>query len=302
MEKIFRMSEKKLLKYLARLLVSKQYQYENVIKTKDYVYAEGNIPVMLVAHLDTVHASMPTHIFHDKNQNVLWSPEGLGADDRAGVWAILQLITAKQKPYILFTTQEEVGGKGASIVIKEIIEAPPVNMLIEFDRKGHNDAVFYDCDNPEFTSYIEKYGFVKNYGSFSDISIICPAWGIAGVNLSSGYYNAHTKNEYLNLDELNDVIRRVRNMFNSLPSKQFEYIEEVKFYGKYGSYYGKWGESDAAWGKEQYWNYFKCTECGITKSYFEESTIRDVCKTCFDDVFKIPEKQKPVISITKYQK
>ena len=101
LEILFKMSEKKLLKYLSRLLASKEYGYKNVVKTKDYIYAEGNIPVMLVAHLDTVHHSLPTHIFHDQKQNVIWSPQGIGADDRAGVWAILQLITAEKKPYII---------------------------------------------------------------------------------------------------------------------------------------------------------------------------------------------------------
>lgn len=266
---IFKMSENKLLKYLSKLLCLPQYQYDNVIKTKDYIYAEGNIPVMLIAHLDTVHHSLPKNIFHDQNQNVLWSPEGLGADDRAGVWAILQLITAEQKPYILFTTQEEVGGLGAYKVIDEIKTIPPINLIIELDRKGSNDAVFYDCDNLDFTDYVEKFGFIKSYGSFSDISIICPKWGIAGVNLSTGYYNAHTKEEYLNLNELNDVISRVKIMFDNLPSDPFEYIEEIKNY----SYYNFSS------------NFFYCMECNTWVSYYDESSIRDVCNSCFDKAF-----------------
>lgn len=283
MEKIFRMSEKKLLKYLSRLLHSPQYQYNNIVKTKDYIYAEGNIPLMLVAHLDTVHHSLPVHIFHDQNKNVLWSPEGLGADDRAGVWAILQLITAEKKPYIIFTTQEEVGGIGAYAVIDTIKDIPPINLIVELDRRGSNDAVFYHCDNDDFVDYIEKFGFVKGYGSFSDISIICPEWGIAGVNLSTGYYNAHTKEEYLNINELNDVISRVKIMINELPSEPFEYIEEKSIYSNY----------DFAN------NFFYCTECNTWISYNDESVIRDVCNSCFDKAFP-NEKQtiktvKPVV-------
>jgi len=292
LEILFKMSEKKLLKYLSRLLASKEYGYKNVVKTKDYIYAEGNIPVMLVSHLDTVHLSLPTHIFHDQKQNVIWSPQGIGADDRAGVWAILQLITLEQKPYIIFTTQEEVGGLGAYKVIEEIKEIPPVNLLIEFDRKGSNDAVFYRCDNPDFVDYIEKFGFIENYGSFSDISVICPEWGIAGVNLSTGYYNAHTKEEYLNINELNDVIERVRIMFDQLPSEPFEYIEKKNIYSNY----------------DFVSNFFYCVECNNWISYYDESNIRDVCNDCFNkefpeesNVITIPS-AKPVILKKKKEK
>jgi hypothetical protein len=281
MEKIFRMSETKLLKYLSRLLKTKQY--ENIIKTKDYIYAEGNIPVMLVAHLDTVHYSLPKRIFHDQIQNVLWSPEGLGADDRAGVWAILQLITDEKKPYIIFTTKEEIGGVGAYKVIDEIKNIPPVNLIIELDRKGSNDAVFYSCDNKDFVDYVENFGFTKNYGSFSDISIICPEWRIAGVNLSTGYYNAHTKEEYLNVNELNDVILKVKKIFDNLPANPFEYIEEIKTYHNY----------------DYLNNFFYCLECKTWIGYYDESSIRDICNNCFDMAF--PD-EKQTKELTTYPK
>lgn len=39
---------------------------------------------------------------------------------------------------------------------------------------------------------INSYGFNTELGTFSDISIIAPAWGIAAVNLSIGYYDGHS--------------------------------------------------------------------------------------------------------------
>ena len=67
-------------------------RYDTVVATKEYLYAVGDIPVALVAHLDTVFTTPPKTIYFDQRKNVLWSPEGLGADDRAGVYSIVQIV------------------------------------------------------------------------------------------------------------------------------------------------------------------------------------------------------------------
>ena len=80
------------------------HYYKNVIKKEGaYLIAEGDIPIALCAHLDTVAAAPPTHIYYDEEQNVMWSPELLGADDRAGVFAIIMIILHGFKPTIIFT-------------------------------------------------------------------------------------------------------------------------------------------------------------------------------------------------------
>lgn len=262
--KIFRKSEKQLIKYLSQLLIA-EYKYNNynVVTTPDYIYAKGNIPILLVAHLDTVHERLPKDIFHDTFKNVLWSPQGIGADDRAGVYAILKLITPKTKPHILFTTQEEIGGIGASIVVDEM-QAPEVKFIIELDRKGSNDAVFYDCNNLEFIDYITQFGFKERYGSFSDISILCPEWDIAGVNLSIGYHHPHTKEEYLNLNELNANIKKIKKIFNSIPEETFTYYP---FYDDDYFYYEE--------------ERFICENCCEELPKLEESHIEKICYNCY---------------------
>ena len=101
-----------------------------------------------------------------------------------------------------------------------------MNYIIEFDRKGNNDAVFYDCDNHDFTKFVESFGFEENYGSFSDISVIAPALGVAAVNLSSGYYNPHQTHEYVSLYDMHSIIDRAEKMLLA-ESKQFEYVKKV---------------------------------------------------------------------------
>ena len=86
---------------------------------RNFLLAGGNIPVALVSHLDTVHRkSNRDCMFVDERKGVAWSPNGLGADDRAGVFAIIQLVKAGFRPHIIFTHGEESGGTGACALTK----------------------------------------------------------------------------------------------------------------------------------------------------------------------------------------
>ena len=93
--------------------------------------------------------------------------------------------------------------------------------LVEVDRRGTNDAVYYDCYNPEFEDYIASKGFVTAWGTFSDIAAIAPALGIAAVNLSSGYHNAHTLHEYINRRQLENTIQKVLEIVSDSAESNF---------------------------------------------------------------------------------
>jgi len=186
------------------------------VREGEYILVPGEAPVLLVAHLDTVHKDRVRQICKTSNGNILMSPQGIGGDDRCGVYALVTAhAMSEKKPWLLFTCNEEVGGVGASTFCKDYCmkqfpkELDTMKMLIEIDRKGRTDAVYYDCDNPDFEQYINGKGFVTQHGSFSDISYIAPELGVAAVNLSSGYYNAHTQYEYINRKHLNATVRKV---------------------------------------------------------------------------------------------
>jgi hypothetical protein len=115
--------------------------------------------------------------------------------------------------------------------------------LIELDRANAKDAVFYDCDNPEFTEFITKTtGFKEAYGSFSDISNLAPECGVAAVNLSCGYYNAHTLREEVNVEEMLNTIKVVKKLLTT-ECEKFEYIEAYYDYSRYGYGYGYYSNS-----------------------------------------------------------
>ena len=213
--------------------------YEKLWVHKYYVYAEGEIPICLVAHLDTVHKELPSVIVEEADR--ISSPQGIGGDDRCGVYAILQIVK-KLNCSVLFCCDEEIGGIGAlAFAQSSLASQADFKYMIELDRKGNDDAVFYDCDNPEFTKFITSFGpWTENFGSFSDISEVAPAVGCAAVNLSVGYYDQHTLKEYVVPSQVDACIDNVCRLIEaSKDVEKFEYIEAQYYYkGYYGAKYG----------------------------------------------------------------
>lgn len=185
-EEIFQFSQERLKPALETELIENGYA---VRKQRGFLYAEGTVPVLLVAHLDTVHRTQPETICYSADGAVMMSPQGIGGDDRAGVYMILRLIQSCHC-HVLFCEDEETGGHGARAFTKSGIK-PDVNYIVELDRTGSNDAVFYQCRNRQFERHINSFGFQTAFGSFSDISILAPHLNLAAVNLSTGYYHAH---------------------------------------------------------------------------------------------------------------
>ena len=228
LKQLLKKTQSELLQYLSGEL--KKY-YTNITITDEYIAAQGTIPIVLIAHLDTVfideHRKDMT-IVYDKEQQILWSPQGLGTDDRAGVFMILTLLKETDlRPHILFTTNEETEATGALAVADITMKNKlfgNVSYIIELDRQGYLEAVYYDCDNPDFEEYITSFGFETRAGTFTDISIICPEWDVAGVNLSVGYYYEHSYAEHFYLAAWYNTYKRLIEMLKAETGKVWKYI------------------------------------------------------------------------------
>jgi hypothetical protein len=251
-----------------------------------YLYAKGTTPVLLVAHLDTVHKKLPTVI--NDNHGILSSPEGIGGDDRAGVYAILEMLDLR--PHVLFCEDEEIGGIGAKRFASSSIE-PDVDYIVELDRMGAYDAVFYDCDNAQFTEFVESYGFLEDFGSFSDISTIAPALGIAAVNLSVGYFNQHTSHEFIDTHVLDYTVTRVRLMLADAQRcrRPFEYIKTPRYYSRLYHPGSRSLFDDGGYGYDMEYDLADelsagcvCPYCqsDILESFYFDETEYLGCKTC----------------------
>ena len=244
MTSLFSMEERTLYKFMY-IMLQKHYKEEDIELHSDYIIAQGTLPIGLLAHMDTVFAKKPTskNIYYDSEKGVMWCPEGLGADDRAGVFLIIKLLNSfSQKPTVILTLGEEKGGLGASAVIGQHPENEyGLKFLIELDRQGKDDSVYYDCGNEEFEKYINRFGFTTDWGTFTDISVIAPAWDIAAVNLSVGYFHEHTKTEILVIPYLFATLEKVKKIcknFNDIKDKEFKHCTKKWYEDYYTAIYG----------------------------------------------------------------
>lgn len=306
-ENLLNLSQKNVRSVMAEHL-RKIYGADNVIETNEFIYAIGEIPIGLLAHMDTVFEDNSVHktangktyikplrkvtLYYDQWQETLASGDGCGFDDRAGIYAIIRILQEGFRPTVILTTDEEIGGIGAYQLVK-VFDKPLTDLkyLIQLDRRGENDCVFYDLDSKEFETYVESFGFKTAIGSFTDISTICPVWGIAGVNLSIGYNDEHSVRETLNIKAWLDTIEKVKYMLSEKDVPTFEYKARFPVYngGMYGPYsYGGWYDED--WDDYYYTNESgKCDACGKSFNVFQllpevdvDGKTKHYCALCYE--------------------
>ena len=251
---ILKCTQKELLLSLPEKLAARGYT--DFILSDKFIYAKGDIPVMLIAHMDTVHLHIPKDIYFDHKQQVLWSPQGIGGDDRCGIFSALQ-ITKTLKPYILFTTDEETGCRGAEEAAKQLKDETGFNFLIELDRRGTDDAVFYQCGNEEFQKFICDYGFKLQHGSCSDICRLSPVFDVASANVSIGYRDEHHDIETIHLIDMYQTIEKVKAILQTKVLPHFDY-GEIKTNTYYGYRRSGYDYYDDEYFKD--WDYDKTTD------------------------------------------
>ena len=253
---------------------------------------------MLVAHLDTVHKLLPKNIWFSEDNTRIKADEGIGGDDRCGVYAILHILNRLEKdkiPSVLFTTDEEIGGIGVGVFCKKFKNKKlGVNAFIEIDRANAIDVVCYSDDNYELVEKFEEMGYKYNYGSYTDIVDLMETFDISGVNLSSGYYNAHTLNEYVDLKDLmwtiENVITFIKNPNNY--AKPYKYVEFRYTKSRYGGGWdtlsnGTWNYNNSysyqKYGRDFYDDYEYCLICGKKHNMADMLYTEDgyICEECF---------------------
>ncbi len=175
--------------------------------------------VLLVAHADTYWdshygkgISQPQEFIQTdgiiQNKN-----GGLGADDRAGcamLWLLRHLGHS-----LLITNGEEHGRIGSKWLMQNNQDiADEINQhhqfLIQLDRRNKTDFKCYTVGTDEFREYVsEMTGYTEpNYSSYTDIVTLCR--DVCGVNLSIGYHNEHTANEFLDMSAWQNTLRICR--------------------------------------------------------------------------------------------
>ena len=164
----------------------------------------------LIAHADTFYCKkrkqleqieqgivQTDNILHGKNPDY-----GIGADDRAGC-AILWLMRDSGHNILLLDGEEKFY-RGARYLMNEhkviFEEIQKSRFAVEFDFPHADELSYHDTlAHDAFRKYIEeKTGYKDNPRTPpTDIGVLCQ--NMCAVNLSVGYFDHHTKDEYLDI-------------------------------------------------------------------------------------------------------
>jgi hypothetical protein len=203
--------------------------------TVSNLYAQRtNIPgeklVCINAHTDTVQSATDSNIADFSQYRWLddiFTGNGkmLGGDDKCGIAVALTLAVGTTLPMkIIFTASEEVGGKGAESLTQDDFN----NVLCCFtiDRRGGSDLISEYCGRTcapkefvkSFTEIAKRESgikFIDVAGSYADTYVISQF--VPCVNLSAGYYNAHTDKDFVDVNELYNIMIAVKAAIERAP-------------------------------------------------------------------------------------
>lgn len=213
---------------------------------------------ILSAHLDQVETNgKAVKFFMNDDEKIVafndkWERTSLGADDKNGVWIILQAIKSfgNSINFIISSGEEE-----GCIGIKKLESDKVLDTISQqqfclvLDRRGNKDILksgggttFCSTLAQSLCNYLQQTYEVTT-GSLSDtctISKYCES-----VNMSVAYDNPHTANEITNFKRLKEISEDVLDVINCFehystpPSIYQPASTTISYYDKWRTYYGE---------------------------------------------------------------
>ena len=238
-------TEKEVYKFLPEDF--KKDQFDNLY------HVIGESDILFCSHLDTVGPATSVPVSHVVDGDII-KTDGktiLGADDKAGVVIMLQMIEKNIPGTYYFFYGEEKGCKGSSQVSQKIQDSKNdklkgIRKVIAFDRMGYDSIITHQmeqrCCSDEFgdalANELNKNGFnysLDTTGMYSDSAEFADIFSEC-TNISVGYFNQHRIDEYQNIDflkKLADTCCKIN--WAALPAvrdpKRIEYVDSY-YYGK----------------------------------------------------------------------
>lgn len=269
-------NEKPVRDYLKPILTElmdnvKVDDYGNLLADKKC--GDGNgATVLLSAHMDTVKGVLADRELIETEDGIIMSNKGaLGADDRGGIAIILTVLRNLDKLNfnghikVSFSREEEIGCVGASKIDPDWY-ANDTDLAIVVDRRGNRDIVvgcgMAFCSDSvgyfmEDVSKMADMDWKAVEGGISD-AMVFAEHGVNSINLSAGYMNEHTVNEYASLKDMRDTVRLILQTiavinqfyktFEAVP-RENKWVKSWYHKGNY-NYYEDVFEEEHVWAEE----------------------------------------------------
>ena len=246
-------NEFKLVNFICEFLKKNKISYEvdnmlNIYCTK----GEAEYYPCVVAHTDTVHNNNYIDVRTELKKNcrsvlkeaykgydAKGKPTGIGGDDKAGVFACLTLLLELPVLKAAFFVSEEIGCIGSSKADPEFFKN--VGYAIQFDAPYDYMVTEVSSGVPLFNRRSEFFNKANNvlieyiipeYGShpFTDVYALKKLFDFSCINLSIGYYDYHTANEYVVLEDVENGIKIGRDLIESLGYEKYikRYVPVVR--------------------------------------------------------------------------
>jgi tripeptide aminopeptidase len=218
-------------------------EFNNVYATKQesFFLPENFYFPCVIAHTDTVHELDTINVVEENRPNAQGEiklslkayndsgkPTGIGGDDKCGVFACLKLL--KELPYLkaAFFVSEETGCHGSKKAhegfFKNVgygiqFDAPENWMITEkcfgqvlFDRESE---FFQKCDEV-LTEGMVNEDMKYMVHPYTDVYALRSKFNFSCINFSIGYYNYHTREEYVVVEDVMNGIEMGRKMIEKL--------------------------------------------------------------------------------------
>lgn len=173
------------------------------------------------AHMDEVHNNRKSDYVVELEGDEIRGysattrdPQGIGADDKNGIWVALKVM--EKIPYIkaAFFASEEIGCIGSEHVDLEFFDN--CRFVIECDRRNSGDFIYEANDVPLCTygfmeaMHASEFGYTPVQGATTDV-VMLRKRGLkcCACNLSCGYYYPHKDEEYTRVGELQNCYELV---------------------------------------------------------------------------------------------
>jgi len=157
---------------------------------------------------------------------------GIGADDKAGVYICLELLERMDNVAVALFAAEEVCCQGAYAADAAFFEK--VGYVVEFDcpargllsytsggvRMFQNDGEFIQTAAP----VLQAHGLTHwQHHPFSDVMALRERFGFSCLNLSCGYHNWHRPDEYVVLDEVKAALAAGEDLLRALGCRHYAF-------------------------------------------------------------------------------
>ena len=232
-------------------------EYGNIYAVKKTTLLDDEFFPCVVSHTDTVHAISNIHILEqmlEDSDGVLkesltsvdedGKPNGIGGDDKCGVYICLQLLMDLPNVKAAFFVSEETGCKGSlnadpdffTDVAYAIQFDAPENWMITYTCMGiplfdMNSEFFTKCDEILTNRFNHKKKYLRH--PYTDVYSLKKLFDFSCINISCGYYNYHRPNEYVVIDDVQNALEVGKEMIASLGYKKSLFKELKPAYNPY---------------------------------------------------------------------